>query len=115
MKNTFEIPSGSRFFIGVPTNPMSQEAADLLRKLVSDEVGITEAHIPQCYIPTLMSEPRQVLFVICPSRDRAEQAVSSLMRHLTKAIFMGKIVDIFPLTAEHELVDAIRNAGCQIY
>jgi hypothetical protein len=90
MKNTFEILAGTRVFLGAPANPMPQEAVDFLYKLVSEEPGITEAHIPQCYIPTMMAKPRQVLFIICSSRSGVEQFVSSLTKHLSSAILLGE-------------------------
>lgn len=115
MNDVLEIPAGSRVFLGAPANPISQEAVDLLRNLVSEEPGIIEAHIPQCYVPMMMTEPRQVLFIICSSRSSAERSVSSLTKHLTKAILLGGMIDIFPLTITHELVDTVRGAGSQIY
>lgn len=115
MSDVIEIPAGSRVFLGAPANPKLQESVDLLRKLMSEEPGIIEGHIPQCYIPMMMTEPRQVLFIVCSSLNSGEQAVSSLRKHLTKAILQGGMVDIFPLTATHELVDEVRRAGCRIY
>ena len=56
MNDIFEIPSGSQVLLGVPANPISKEAVDLLRKLVSEEIGIIEAHIPQCYIPIAIED-----------------------------------------------------------
>lgn len=115
MNDVFEIPLGSRVFLGAPVNSILQEAVDLLRNLVAKESGVIEAHIPQCYIPTIMTEPRQVLFVICSSRSSAEQSVSSITHHLAKSTLLCEMVDIFPLTITHELVGAVRNANCQIY
>lgn len=115
MNDIFEIPAGSRVFLGAPANSISQEAVDLLRNLVSEESGVIEAHIPQCYIPTMMTEPRQVLFIVCSSHSSAERSVSSLTKHLAEAVLLGGMVDIFPLTVTHELVDTVRGAGCQIY
>lgn len=115
MNNVLEIPAGAHVYLGAPANPMSQESVELLHSLVSEESAVIEAHIPQCYIPTMMTEPRQVLFIMCKSRNRAEQAGLSLTRHLTEAILLGGTIDIFPLTIQHELVNTVRNAGCQIY
>ena len=115
MNNAFNIPAGSRVFLGAPTNPIAKGFSDLLHKIVSEDPEVIEAHFPQCYIPGLMTEPRQVLFIICLSRSSAEQSVLSAMKHLTDKIFTGGIVDILPLTITDELVDAVREAGCQIY
>lgn len=115
MNDVFEIPAGSRVFLGAPTNSISQDAVNLLRNLVSNEPEVIEAHIPQCYIPSMMTEPHQVLFVICSSRGSVERSVTSLTKHLAKAILLDGIIDIFPLTVTHELVSAVRGAGCQIY
>ena len=115
MSDVFEIPAGSHVFLGVPANPLSKEAVDLLRKVISEESLITEAHIPQCYIPAMMSKPRQVLFIIFASQRNSGKSVSSLMDRLAQEVIFPDAIDIFPLTATHELVGAVRNSGCQIY
>lgn len=115
MNEIFEIPAGSRVFLGAPANSISKESADLLRTLVSEEPAVIEAHIPQCYVPTMMTAPRQVLFIICSCHADAERSVSSLSKHFAEAVLPGGMIDIFPLTVKHELVNSVRGAGCQIY
>ena len=115
MNDILKIPTGSRVFLGAPAKAMSQEAVELLRNFISEELGIIEAHIPQCYIPTLMSEPRQVLFIICSTHNSAEQSASLLIKYISEKTLLNGIVDIFPLTVSHELVDTVKGAGCQIY
>jgi len=115
MNDVFEIPAGSRVFLGAPANPISQEVVALLHKLVSEDSGVIEAHIPQCYMPTMMTKPRQVLFIMCSSRGSAKRSASSLTKYLAEEILPGGVIDIFPLTVTHELAGAVRGAGCQIY
>jgi hypothetical protein len=115
MKNVINIPAGIDVFLGAPARPMPEVSIMLLKKIVSQENGIIEAHIPQCYIPSILHPPSQVLFVLFLSIDGIESTLLSIVKKISMGFSPGETIEVIPLNITDALVPNIRAAGCQIY
>lgn len=50
MVDLLHIPAGSEVFVGAPSTPMPLKRVQAITKVLSETEGISEAHLPQCYV-----------------------------------------------------------------
>ena len=72
MPEILSIPAGARIFLGQPATPMPDELVQRLRGLVQGIDAVREAHLPQCYSPTIVDPPNQVLVLVCDGSSRPD-------------------------------------------
>lgn len=107
------IPAGSRVLLGAPAKPLPESITASLRDLVANAPNILEAHLPQCCCPGTMEAPAQVLVVILKTEEEASM-VEYINAHLGRILPKGMHLDILPLSPQHNLLETIRKAGCQL-
>ena len=109
-----KVAAGSQILIGAPANPIHPDAVRAIADAVRALTGVQEAHLPQCYIPGVSESPAQVLVLVLLPGVRSEPLMDSLSPQLQGIVPRGVRLDVWPLPIEHELLPAIRGAGCQI-
>jgi hypothetical protein len=115
-KDDTTLPSGTTLLIGPPTGAqLSHEARAALAAAVAELPGVVEAHVPQISAAGSGSPPRQVLFLVLDEDARSERVLQALEPRLNAIVPEGAALDLLPLTLQHELLPAVRNAGSRIF
>jgi hypothetical protein len=110
----FEIPAGTRLFIGTPAHPMDPQLSAAIASITSSIDGIAEAHLPQMYALGAMEQPAQVLVLVPQPGANLDQVLIDLSKGLD-AIQKGHVdLDIWPINASNPILDSVRSAGCQL-
>ena len=111
----FIMPEGATLFIGAPSEPaISAEAVRLLAAAVTATPGVTEAHLPQVFIPTVSEAPRQILVLaLAPGSDPAI-VMNVLAPRIRAVVPDDTYLDVWPVGSDHPILIPVRNAGCQI-
>ena len=108
------VPKGQQVFLGAPAKPMREERVAQIVALLVATPGITEAHLPQCFIPGTMDSPAQVLFVVVAPGVAGAQVGEQLGQGLHAILPAGEHLDVMPLDSAHSLLPSIRGAGCAL-
>jgi len=114
MSEKFEIPPGTKVYIGAPAHPMPKEREKRLAEGISKIEGIAFAYIPQMYIPGQMDESAQVLCIVISKYYIG--SIDELMRKVQEVIASvlpsGEYIDVMPLLQDSELIPVIIDTGC---
>lgn len=102
-------------FMGEPAEPAPAGFLGSIRSVVSADGRVMEAYYPQCYIPTVMERPAQVLFVLSMSKSEAELAVHSLMKKFDELIEFDVDIYLVPLSISDAIVSELRRVGCKVH
>ena len=108
------IPAGAEVQIGQPSHPNRKLARSIARLLISYP-EVREAHFPQCFVPSLMSRPAQVLMLLFEEVHDISQAIARVNDGLTRLVTSESYVDVWPISAGDSLMQSIRNVGCKIF
>jgi len=111
---TMSIPAGTAVFLGAPANPIDGSITEALSVFLSAIDGISEAHLPQCYVTGIVDPPAQILVVVPASPQSLDEALAELDRGLANVLPLSKVLDVWPIPADHELLEDVRDAGCQL-
>jgi hypothetical protein len=81
--------------------------------MLSTLPGVVEAHLPQCYVPGIVDNPAQVLFVVIS--DVARSVAASEIEHgLGRILPREAPLDFMLLDELSPELGAIRRANCRI-
>ena len=105
--------AGTQISFGAPATPMPDVIADAIGHLVQQVPGITEAHLPQCFIEG-DTEARQVLVIGVRDMEAVPRLIQELTDLLKPVVPVGKLIDIIPFQ-ESKVPTAVRAAGCRIF
>lgn len=109
------IPAGSGVYLGAPATPIPEPVTRSLTQIVASRPEVEEAHVPQCWAPSAMTETAQILVVVL---DQACRDTSEAEDHIKKSVarlrLPGGRLDIWFIRPSHSMLGAIRNAGCRI-
>src|SRR5262249_34388553 len=94
---------------------MPAKRSRAVAKLVESIAGIMEAPLPQCYIPGVVDEPGQVLFLVIRSPELVAHVMPQVGEGLQGILSPGEPLDCIPLDPADELLPAVREAGCEIF
>lgn len=109
------IPAGAQLLLGAPAQPMPSEQADALAATVAAMDGVSEAHLPQCFVPGVMKQPAQVLVMVVEPPADPDRVCASIGQALNAVLPQVEHLDLLPLEPGSSLLDAVRRAGCRIY
>lgn len=113
MTDPLHIPAGAELFIGAPAKPLPPAIVEDLRSCLLGIAEIEEAHLPQMYVPRVMTGAAQVLvLVVAPSHQSA--TLKTVGRVLLSILPAGAMLDVWPLPPGHEMLATVRSAGCQL-
>lgn len=108
------VPAGTSLLLGAPANPMEEELSRAIGQLTGSIEGILEAHLPQLFAVGVMEEPAQVLVLVLAREADLTKITEELGRGLSDLLPRGMHLDIWPIPVGHEMLDNVREAGCQI-
>jgi SseB protein C-terminal domain len=112
--NSQVVSKGQQIFLGKPAKPLPQDRVEQLRALVAATPGISEAHLPQCFIPGSMDSAAQVLFVVLAPGVDGSSVMEQLGHGITGAFSGGEHLDIIPLNPGDPLIVSVRDTGCSL-
>jgi hypothetical protein len=107
-----QIPKGTQIFIGAPAQPFPAAVLDTLRHLVATS-GISEAHVPRCFVPGVMEKPAQVLVVVTKAGQSHGEALNRIGQGVASALPPGEHLDVWPMDQHSDMLAMVRRAGCQ--
>jgi SseB protein C-terminal domain len=107
------ISGGTKLFFGAPAQPMASNLAAAISNVVASIRGISEAHLPQCFIEG-DTAARQVLVVVVPAQTDIPAIARELGPALKSALPAGVFIDMLPFR-ETAVPAGVREARCQIY
>jgi hypothetical protein len=112
------LPLGAAVHLGRPAKPMDASLVEALAALVGSFAEVQEAHLPQFWVPSIMSVATQVLAVAFSSQC-GEIEIEEVARRIEKGV-SGLLprkahLDIWCITPDNSLLDPIRSAGCKIF
>jgi predicted PhzF superfamily epimerase YddE/YHI9 len=107
------ISPGTRVRIGRPACPNRRLARSIARSLLRFP-GIEEAHFPQCFVPSTMSTPAQVLVIVLDERRKA-QTLEFLNAEVARLAGPGTHVDVWPINATDPFLETVRQVRCRIF
>lgn len=110
-----KIKTGSSVFVGAPASPMDKSMMDKIAEAVASTYGITEAHLPQLYIPKDMEEPAQVLVIVPDTKTNINLIMRSLVGKLDNILQDDAFLDILPMEPSTSILNDVRVAGCCIF
>lgn len=114
--NQLNVAAGTKIMIGRPANPMiGAEATARLTAAVAEAPGVSEAHLPQVYVPGVTAAPAQVLVLALEPQATVDSIMAMLGPRLHDIIPESIHFDVWPLAPGHPLLRAVRQADCQIY
>jgi hypothetical protein len=116
MRDIVNLSSGTEIFLGRPAKPMDKSISDALSAVVSSVKGITEAYIPQCFIPNVTSKSgEQVLMVILEQNGDPSQVINTIGESIHSKMPSGYDILVIPLRVTDPLVETIRATECIIF
>jgi hypothetical protein len=107
------IKAGTNLFWGRPANPMPKIMADAISQAVTEVPGISEAHLPQCFIEG-DKEARQVLVIGVHRPNETAWIANELTRKFHPVLPTGQFLDIIPFKSG-SVPPEVQQAGCQIF
>ncbi|MCH7588875.1 MAG: hypothetical protein IIC78_12720 [Chloroflexi bacterium] len=108
-----KIKAATKMIFGAPAAPMPEAKTKAIARAVAAVHGITEAHLPQCFIED-DREARQVLVIGVQQRGDIPRIVEELMGGLKFVFSWGEYIDIFPFESA-AVPGGVREAGCLIF
>jgi hypothetical protein len=109
-----KVPAGAKILLGAPARPMPRERSDAISNLVASIGGITEAHLPQCFLAGAMQAPAQVLVVVVDPNADQEAVLNGIGAGLSRILGTGETLDVLPIKLSNAILENVRGAGCRI-
>lgn len=108
------IEAGTQILIGAPAEPMPRAQSAAIADMLSKIGGVTEAHLPQCFMPGAMSEPAQVLVLVLRRGAEVEALMHEVGCQLGQMLPEGQRLDVWPVPEGGAVLRDVRAAGCAI-
>jgi len=112
---SLNIPAGSKVRTGAPARPLAPTVVDAIARVVAQTPGIAEAHLPLCQVEGVMTSPALVLVVGVDSPYACDSLVDDLQAGIRRVLVSGEYLDVWPLALGDPVLQAVRNAGCQVF
>jgi hypothetical protein len=111
---TFSIPEGAMVFLGAPAKPMPEHRSAAIRVLVESVSGVTEAHLPQCFVLGVMPAPVQMLVLVLALTRDTENVIREISDGLDAIIPHESSLDIWPMMPNSDFLQDVRSANCRL-
>jgi hypothetical protein len=109
------IPPGTTVYLGRPAKPMDPAVTKELGGLIGSFAAVQEAHLPQCWVESIMQNAAQILVVVFADGCEKNQEALALELGVSRLLPRGSHLDIWFMTLSDPLLDAIRRAECRIF
>jgi len=108
----FNIPEGAKIYLGA--KPLDEALVLRIAELVASFPTVLEAHLPQCWVENVMPNPAQILVLVLASDEGASEITDAVGHGLLRFLPESSHLDLWPLSINHDLIPAVRKAGCGI-
>lgn len=108
------IPAGTHVLVGRAATPIAGPLVDSIAEMLLAIPSVTEAHLPQCFARGVIERPAQVLVLVLASHVDCDQAFNAVDCGLARILPRGTHLDVWPVDLGHELLPAVRAAGCRV-
>jgi hypothetical protein len=108
-----EIPPGSHILVGAAARPIHHDVIAKLVSMVSQVAEVEAAFIPQILVQGLISEPRQVLVVVCSAANKL--VVAKMAENVRRIIGHGEHLDILPVRPDDQLLPLVVRSKTEIF
>src|SRR5260370_41778724 len=110
------IPAGTRVYLGSPARPMDPALTKELGDLVGSFAAVGEAHLPQCWVESLMQNAAQILVVVFADHsEKKEEAARAVGLGVSRLLPLRSHLDIWFMTSSDPLLDSVRRAKCKTF
>jgi hypothetical protein len=111
---TREVQKGTQVLIAAPREPMPRAQSAAIADMLSRVGGVTEAHLPHCFVPGVMEEPGLVLVLVLKRGTDAGRVVHDVTCGLAQLLTEGARLDVWPVEEGNSVLGSVRAVGCQI-
>jgi hypothetical protein len=101
--------------LGAPAQPMTKSTSDAIARLAVDTDGVSEAHLPQCFVVGVMEKPAQILVVVTVPGTNPDSILREIGDGLRTILPDGEFLDVWPVQSGNSMLNDVRGAGCEIY
>jgi hypothetical protein len=110
----FNIPKGAKIYLGAPAKPLDDELVLRIAELAASFPTVVEAHLPQCWVENVMPNAAQILVLVLATDEGAPELANAVGEGISGLLPSGAHMDVWKLSVDHELMPAVRKAGCGI-
>ena len=104
----------TNLIFGAPLKPTKKGRLKVLSKMLSDLEEVREAHLPQVNELGSNEPPQLIFFVVIDPESAIPGVMEKIDAQLKGVLRANEKLEIRPLTKDHELLPAIRNADCVV-
>jgi hypothetical protein len=109
------IRAGESVYLGKPAVPMNPSLVESLSQVVMPIASVIEAHVPQCYAPTIMKGAAQVLVVVfADGPDNYSETEALIKRSIAGLCPPKSHLNIWFIRPGHSMLEAVRKTNCRI-
>jgi hypothetical protein len=108
------IPKGAKIYLGAPAKPLDEELVLRIAELAASFPTVVEAHLPQCWVENVMPSPAQILVLVLATDEGAPELANAVGEGISRLLPNSAHMDVWKLSINHDLMPAVRKAGCGI-
>jgi hypothetical protein len=110
----FGIPEGAIVLFNRPPRPLPGYLIRCIASLIASVPGVTEAHLPQCFVAEVMSGPAQLLVLVLAVEANEREVVAAVEAGLKVFMREEQRLEIWAMPPTARRLEAVRNVGCGI-
>lgn len=110
----FTIAAGSAFYIGRPAKPMPQSFLRAVSELLGSVKEVIEAHLPQIWVPSTMTDAAPVLVVVLQTSAH-ESVAKNIAAGVAQLLGTGRHIDIWWMDTASPMLPSVRAAACGLF
>jgi hypothetical protein len=113
-KCTQLFPPGTTVYLGSPANPTDPAVTKELGDLAGSFSAVQEAHLPQCWVKSLMQNAARILVVVfADGSEKIEEAARA--PGVSRILPRSSHLDVWFMTLSDPLLESVRRAQCKIF
>jgi hypothetical protein len=110
----FGIPEGAKVLFSRPPRPLPGYLIRCIASLIASVPGVTEAHLPQCFVADVMTEPAQLLVLVLAVEANEREVVTAVEAGLEAFLRAEQHLEIWAMPTTSRMLETVRKAGCGI-
>jgi hypothetical protein len=110
----FGIPEGAKVLFNRPPRPLPGYLVRCIASLIATVPGVTEAHLPQCFVAEVMTGPTQLLVLVVAAEANEREVVAAVEVGLKVFMRAEHHLEICAMPTTSRMLEAVRNVGCGI-
>jgi hypothetical protein len=85
-----------------------------IASLIAEVPGVTEAHLPQCFVAEIMMGPAQLLVLVLAAEANEHEVVAAVEAGLKVFMRAEQHLEIWAMPTTSRRLEAVRKVGCAI-